>query len=334
VEQPFELASGASGFREKVKVKSYSTKRLGGLVWAYLGPGEAPQLPDFEPYSWRRGFAEISMTVLPCNWFQCHENGVDPVHFEWLHTNWTSVWDNPDILCYGAEHLAIDFAEFRFGWICGRKLGQANVNLKPASVSNRIDEGGMLCLWPYTLVTGPTMEWRVPMDDEHTLNITRQYSVLPGDIPAFDQDPDSVPYWYGPLTHGPDDQMITSHTLNQDFAAWVGQGVIADRARERLGRTDAGIIRLRRRFLEEIKLVADGRDPAGTIRDPAENIRVELPVYMKSRYVDGVSRQKFAELLQRQRCSAWPGDGYLAVQAGRPEHVRRLFEKAAGLTVS
>src|SRR5438128_9350326 len=28
---------------------------------------------------------DIGVTVIPCNWLQCMENSLDPVHTEWLH---------------------------------------------------------------------------------------------------------------------------------------------------------------------------------------------------------------------------------------------------------
>ena len=34
--------------------------------------------------------------------------------------------------------------------------------------------------------------------------------------------------------------------MNQDFVAWVGQGRIADRTKEKLGVTDRGIVMMRR----------------------------------------------------------------------------------------
>jgi 5,5'-dehydrodivanillate O-demethylase oxygenase subunit len=330
-QQPFDGASGDDRFREKIRVDAYPTRSIGGLAWAYLGSGEPPSLPDFEPYGWRRGFTEISVTVLPCNWFQCHENGVDPVHFEWLHTNWSSVQRGPHDRSYGPAHLAVDFDEFEFGFICGRELAPGNTNMRPLSRSNSVSEGGILCVWPYTLVTGQTIEWRVPVDDEHTLNITRQYSVLPDDQPPVSLDPGSIPYWYGPLTDPVNGRVITSHTLNQDFAAWVAQGAVARRDREHLGRSDAGIIRLRRRYLQEMDRVARGADPPGVVRGPGDSVQVELPIYMKSWFANGVSPEKFRQLHARIKGTSQASDGYFSVQAGRPEHVRRLFAAAAGV---
>jgi phenylpropionate dioxygenase-like ring-hydroxylating dioxygenase large terminal subunit len=66
-----------------------------GLVWVYLGPRPAPLLPDWDQY-YRRGFKQVTVSELPCNWFQCQENSIDPVHFEWLHDNWSAVLRGED----------------------------------------------------------------------------------------------------------------------------------------------------------------------------------------------------------------------------------------------
>ena len=58
-------------------------------LWAYLGPAPAPLVPTWEPFTWDNGFVQIVFAEIPCNWFQCQENSIDPVHFEWLHGNWS-----------------------------------------------------------------------------------------------------------------------------------------------------------------------------------------------------------------------------------------------------
>jgi 5,5'-dehydrodivanillate O-demethylase oxygenase subunit len=327
--QAFEQASPPDGFREKAAFRSYPTEKLGGLIWGYLGPRPAPLLPDFESFHWDRGFVEIIISSLPCNWFQCHENGVDPVHFEWLHANWTSVHNSPGEPRYGPRHEAIDFAEFEFGFICGREIRPDNSTIAgPMLWTEKVAEGGILCMWPYTLMTGDTVEWRVPVDDVTTLNVTRQYSPLPQDMPTLQQQ--EPPYWYGPIHDEETGCFITTHPLNQDFAAWVGQGIIADRGHERLGRTDKGIILLRRRYLKEVDSVMRGHDPPGTIRSPDANVNIQLPIHNKARYVYGVSRQKLQQDFVRKRGYGYAPDGFPSVQAGRPETIRQLYKKAIG----
>jgi 5,5'-dehydrodivanillate O-demethylase len=63
----------------------------------------------------------------------------------------------------------------------------------------------------------------------------------------------------------------------QDIMAWVTQGPIADRTRERLGASDAGVVLYRKLLFEQLEAVGAGRDPLGVIRDPARNRIIELP---------------------------------------------------------
>jgi hypothetical protein len=60
----------------------------------------------------------------------------------------------------------------------------------------------------------------------------------------------------------------------QDIAVQAGQGVIQDRANERLGRSDAGIILWRRILERELTAIAEGR-PAKKWRTPPADV---LPV--------------------------------------------------------
>lgn len=329
--QPFEEMGPAGGFRDKVGVAAYPTATLGGLVWAYLGPEPAPLLPKFEQFGWSHGFVEIVMTELPCNWFQCHENAVDPVHFEWLHTNGNAVRVNPDAPVYAPRHQNIGFSEFEFGFINQREVQTEYDPSGSFARSSQLTDGGILCLWPYSLASGNTFEFRVPVDDETTLNITWQYSVLPCDVQAAMPECDDTPFWYGPL-RGSDGRIIVSHTGNQDFAAWIGQGVIADRTREQLGRSDKGITLLRRRFLEAIETVADGGDPPGIVRDQ-ERHTIELPLLNKSIYTEGVPRRTFeAKLAARRKSRLYGIGGYFAVQAGRPAELTEAYERAARIS--
>ncbi len=81
VDMPFEPAC------LPLKVNYYQVRELGGLVWAYLGPRETtPLLPRLELLvndEWNRS---ITPRPLPCNWVQCNDNSIDPVHSEHLRT--------------------------------------------------------------------------------------------------------------------------------------------------------------------------------------------------------------------------------------------------------
>jgi 5,5'-dehydrodivanillate O-demethylase oxygenase subunit len=263
--QPFEETSHPEGrFKDKVRIKAYPVRALAGLLWAYLGPQPAPELPDWDMFH-ARGYKQIVFSEIPCNWFQCQENSIDPVHFEWLHTNWSMVLKGED--GRGPAHTRLGFDEFDYGFVYRRVR-------EDTTEDDELWTTGRVCLWPNCLYTGH-FEWRVPIDDERTLSVGWFLDPLPGDEP-FEQE--RIPYWWSPITDPKTGRWVDSHIMNQDFIAWVGQGAIADRTQEHLGESDRGIIMMRRKMFEQMDAVQRGEDPMGTIRDPEQNHHVHLPV--------------------------------------------------------
>ncbi|MBV8537079.1 MAG: Rieske 2Fe-2S domain-containing protein, partial [Alphaproteobacteria bacterium] len=120
LEQPYEdTANPAARLKDQVRLKAYPVKALGGMVWAYMGPRPAPELPNWAPFTWPNGFTEIVISEVPCNWLQCQENSIDPVHFEWMHDNW-SRQQRGGRGPRPAAHLKVDFAEFDYGFVYKR----------------------------------------------------------------------------------------------------------------------------------------------------------------------------------------------------------------------
>ena len=100
----------------------------------------------------------------------------------------------------------------------------------------------------------------------YTLSITWSFTRVPQECEPYVQG--GIPAWTSPIKHPSTGRWITSHVINQDIVAWVGQGTIADRSRETLGASDSGITMLRRRFFAELQALAAGQEPKGLIRDP------------------------------------------------------------------
>jgi hypothetical protein len=73
------------------------------------------------------------------------------------------------------------------------------------------------------------------------------------------------------------DEFITDFVDGGDIMAWVTQGPIADRTRDQLVASDAGIALYRRMLLDELGRAEAGEDPLGSVRDPVENAIIELP---------------------------------------------------------
>lgn len=78
-----------------------------------------------------------------------------------------------------------------------------------------------------------------------------------------------------------------SHLVSQDYASWLGPGPLLDRTREHLGESDRGIIVFREKLFEQARIVAEGGDPQGVIRDPQKNRKITLPGARKGYGVRG-----------------------------------------------
>ena len=230
LEQPYDdVANPQARYRDKITIKAYPVRALGGLLWTYMGPDPAPCLPDWAPLGWKNGFVQIVFAEVPCNWLQCQENSIDPVHFEWMHSNW-SVRLKGETGPYGPRHLKVEFEEFDYGLIYKRVREDTDEQSDLWTV-------GRVALWPTGFYLGDHFEWRTPIDDETTLSVTWAFSRVPNEMEPYDQG--EIPAWWGPVKDE-GGRWITSHVMNQDFIAWVGQGAIADRTREHLGNSDGG----------------------------------------------------------------------------------------------
>lgn len=317
VHQPFEdTAFPERNIKANIATTAYPVQIKAGLVWAYLGPQPAPLVPDWELFSRPNGFVQIVLAEVPCNWFQCQENSIDPVHFEWMHENWGNRLRHGAQASYGPTHLKLAFEEFEYGLVYKRVREDTDENHPFWTI-------GRTALWPNCFFLGEHFEWRVPMDDENTLSVMWKFTHVPKDREPYVQT--SIPTWTGPVKDAAGN-WITSHVMNQDFLAWVGQGRIADRTRERLGASDQGIVMMRRRFFEELARLGEGGDPKGVMRDPARNVRVPLPMAGRDTTLQGHTiAQIMADPRKRVRLTTY------MFQAGQPEHVKRQFAEAMGI---
>jgi 5,5'-dehydrodivanillate O-demethylase oxygenase subunit len=315
LEQPFEdIANPDAHYRDKVQIKAYPVEEKAGLLWAYLGPQPAPLVPSYEPFLWQNGFAQIVISEIPCNWFQGQENSIDPVHFEWMHRNW-SIRLRGETGPYAPRHLKIAFDEFEYGHTYRRVTEDAGEDDPLWTV-------GRVCLWPNALFTGSHFEWRVPIDDENMLSVTWHFSRVPNEREPYVQG--TIPTWHGPIKDALTGKWITSHVMNQDFIAWLGQGKLADRTKEHLGTSDRGVIMIRKRYLDDIDAIARGEDPKAIVRDPEVNRRIDLPIVGKEFFINGQPAATYTNGVNRNANKTY------IFQVGQPDEVRRAWEDAMG----
>ncbi len=318
--QPFDdMVNPQSTMKDRIRLKAYPVAVKAGLLWAYLGDAPAPLVPEWEPFHWKNGFVQIVISHLPCNWFQCQENSIDPVHFEWMHYNWSQVLRGQNSP-YSPRHVKVDFEEFDYGFVYKRIL-------ESTDATDPLWTVGRVCLWPNALFTGDHFEWRVPVDDENTMSITWHFTRVPRDREPYVQD--EIPTWHGPIKDPKTGEWITSHVMNQDFVAWLGQGVVADRTQEHLGQSDRGVALMRRRFLSDLQAIARGEDPKAVIRAAGVDPILKLPVIPRRELVDGLTREEILKHPTFGRLT----DRYV-FQAGQPDWVKRAYEAATGFRIS
>lgn len=317
-EQPFEqICDPTAQLCKYVKIKAYRVQAKAGMLWAYMGPVPVPELPDWELFNYKNGFAQAVFAKLPCNWFQCQENSIDPVHFEWTHNNWT-IRQSGSNAPYVDTHKKLEFDEFEYGFIYRRLRGEDTTD-------NVMWKDGRVTLWPNGFYLGHHFEWRVPIDDENTLSVLWIFSRVPTEQEPFQQN--QIPSWYGPIRDPQTGRWITSHVANQDFVVWVGQGQITDRSKENLGQSDRGIIMMRKRFFKELDQLSKNPDfvPKALIFDKEKNKDVFLPSACRDELIQGLSREKLAA---HPLLGPYLNDFF--GQAGQPNEVREAYEEAVG----
>jgi 5,5'-dehydrodivanillate O-demethylase oxygenase subunit len=267
VARPGERVSGPV---DNIGVPAYPTREHLGLIYAYFGPGDEPAFPPFPDFG-PDGVVENYAHDFPCNWFQTYENQIDEVHIAFVHS-------------FGGSHQAL-----------GRELKLPDINASETPYGmvreTRSADGPTrttLYLFPNTMrIIIPTFKdlnhiggWRdsfltlVPTEDEsHILFMTQHAKVSAEEMPQWREAWDA---FHARIAGNPRPRAVArdildgKYTLNdvldhplllliEDAVAQQGQGEIVDRGLERLGRTDVGIVAMRRVFERELRAIAEGQ---------------------------------------------------------------------------
>jgi 5,5'-dehydrodivanillate O-demethylase len=257
LDQPAEPPE--SGFKDKVRVTAYPVREMGGILWAYLGPGEPPILPRLDVVARDDGVRAVeNFGLWHCNYMQILENSPDNTHTGILHGGVGG--ERADI--WGREIPQCTWTEDEWGIICvARRQNYDRVSHILMPTINRLPQP-----WP-----GGKFKWprhsaifRTPVDDTHTLVLSAVFT------PFVDgKAPELPPGHTFDIT-----EQLHVHRL-QDYEAVASQGEIYDRASERLGASDRGVILLRKIIMEAIDAVERGEDPKGVIRDPAQDVLLD-----------------------------------------------------------
>jgi 5,5'-dehydrodivanillate O-demethylase len=288
-EQPWETTEDPSStFKDRTPIQAYPVQELGGLVFAYMGPGPTPLLPRWDLLVMDGVTRDIGHTVVPCNWLQIMENSLDPIHLEWLHIHFSdyvleklgrpdlkrrTVTDNQGRVLPAYKHTKIGFTIFDNGITKRRTLVGTTEEDDLWAVGHPV-------VFPLLLKTGYTFQYRVPIDDENTMYFYYScYRPKPG-IEFQEQDPRELPYYEVPIAgvdaNGEPQWSLLDNNSGQDIAMWYTQGAISDRSQEHLGLSDRGVILYRQLLKDNMAKVLEGDDPMNVFRNEEDNVFLEL----------------------------------------------------------
>lgn len=275
-----------SDLKEGVSHTAYPCADQGGIVFAYMGPQPAPLTPRYD-FVAAPGERHVKVTgIANCNWLQCVENGIDPLHVSFTHRD---VWEDLEIeptmgfeeTPWGLVHKAYRPTEHDGIWnYREHHLIMPGISIGGSQGRNLVGPAGTPPL---------SCRWSVPIDDETTLIIRLIWKAAdnPG---VFTNDP--LPRGWRAITVEPykeyrekvgNEPPELGYTMppiiaTEDATILESMGPIVDRENENLlTYGDFGIQALRAMYLNEIRAVEAGRDPRGTFRTDHDVITV--PAY-------------------------------------------------------
>lgn len=248
----------------KVRIPGYPLREYCGLIFAYMGAGEAPEfdLPRKVAFEQPGLIVLARKQIWPCNWFQMVENSLDAVHVSFVHLAGKV---GPFGEAVTASIPALEYVETEAGIRQIATRSSANVRISDWSFPNNNH-----IVTPGRKKDSPWVHrgvWNVPVDDTHTMKIG-VYAIA---SEGAERDLETIEHFhkygdYNPADHHdalfhkgewPEDPSLQL-TPAQDYVAIMGQGEIAERDLERLGKSDAGIVLLRRLFWREMDLLRGG----------------------------------------------------------------------------
>lgn len=291
LDQPAEPAE--SRFKERIRHTAYPVIERAGMVFAYLGKGETPLLPNYEFLNAGSENRYLQQTLMECNYLQAVEGDIDPSHLSYLHRPFARR-DSRDVpgskksadVFYredGRPKLEPERTDFgiRNYSIRGADNGSRYVRVTNFIIPNKSaivgNEG--------RVGEGYSIHWHVPIDDETHYRFDFVFNrARPVSRERYERE-------FATEMHGhryvrtkanrylQDRGLMKTHNYTgmgdyfpaHDAFATETPGAIHDRSRENLGTTDVCIVAARRLLLEAVQDVREGRDPIHVIRDKAKN---------------------------------------------------------------
>ncbi len=297
-----------SNFVHKVKIKSYATQEIGGVIWAYMGPrDQMSELPKLEWTLVPDSHRFMMKMQVDCNYLQSMEGDIDSSHSAFLHSNLKGEIESGGSIMFKRETMRkYSFRDMapRF-FVKDTDYGLAIGARRGADEENYYWRITQWMMPTYSLIPkepGATYQcnMRIPIDNHNHWFFRVVWNP---DRPLSSEElwdykhggnvfPELIPGTFKAKANKSNQYMIDRSVQRsltytgikgipvQDQACTESMGTIANRTKERLGTSDTAIIQARRRLMSAAKQLLQGDRPYSAYHSDAYFIRstvLELP---------------------------------------------------------
>lgn len=295
-----------STFCQRIRQPAYPVVERNGIVFAFLGDGDPPALPNFDCFVAPETHTFAFKGLIECNWLQALEVGIDPAHASFLHRFFA---DEDPAAGYGRQFRAasgdsalpmtkvlreyarptieVETTDYGLRLIARREIDEHKTHVR---VTNQVFPHAF-CI-PLSAEMTIT-QWHVPIDDEHCYwyaiftsfgrlvdkATMRAQRLELYQLPNYNSRRNRANnYGFDPQEQLRETYTGMGHDINvHDQWAVESMGRIQDRTREHLGQSDKAIIAYRRLLRQSIEQVQKGERPP---IDPANAAALHGPATM------------------------------------------------------
>ena len=279
-----------SNFKNKIPAQGYAVREHGGVVWAYMGGGDPPGLPEFEWTMVPEDQRNLSIAQRHCNWLQALEGDIDTSHLFFLHGRLNPDDSSAVGVWHDDKHPRLEIVPTDYGVVYG-----ANRDESPTTTYWRVTQFmfPIFALFPANPDGSVPGHMWVPLDDY----TTRVWSLVwhptvplaqtsmgirlaagsSGDL--LPDETTGLGRWR-PRARKENDYEINREVQRtktftglpsifiQDQAVTESMGRIVNRSIEHLGTSDGMIIQVRRRLLNAVIALRDSGTTPPCVEHP------------------------------------------------------------------
>lgn len=334
MEQPGEPAD--STLHTRIKTTSYPVVEKNGIIFAYMGPGDPPEFPNFDCFRAPESHVFAFKGLWQCNWLQAMEVGIDPAHASFLHR---FLQDEDPADSYGKQfrdkaadteipmtkllrdyprpEISVEETDYGLRLIALRHMENGKTHVR---VTNQIfPEAISIPMSREMIIT----QWHVPIDDHNCY----WYSMFTSFDKPVDKElmreqrlkehrlPDYAPIKNKQNGYGfsPEEQQNETYTgmgldINvHDQWAVESPGAIFDRTKEHLASTDVAISKYRRMLRQAIANLKEGKADQLPMRNGVDPTHIVGPISNDTigdgdNWQDAITR---SDNDRREACTGW-----------------------------